>query len=318
MGMDAPPDPRPDLRRDHARWTALLQLAWERDGGDPAGLFQALYALRQCGGAIVTRHQPLDLTPDGPPLHWRLLRGEMAEADWQRFRHERLLPHKAVLLELLRGSDIMKLQNGVVLSGKLRDLRVEQVTLERRAAAGRAGDAGHGSPGVRRASPGGFPGGPCGRGAGVCGAGRIRTRGHSRRLAAVQLAGWRHSSDGGRGRRPGDLPERDAGAARHGAADQAAGAAAGGEAAAADVAMKRTRSSGDGNQDTEPGRSYWRSRRGLTTITVTDLREDLRKYIELAHYKGKHFLVERNREEFVVILGVEDYRRLVAVAESKG
>lgn len=54
-----------------------------------------------------------------------------------------------------------------------------------------------------------------------------------------------------------------------------------------------------------------------TTITVTDLREDLRKYIELAHYKGQHFVVERNREEFVVILSVEDYRRLVAVAESK-
>jgi prevent-host-death family protein len=54
-----------------------------------------------------------------------------------------------------------------------------------------------------------------------------------------------------------------------------------------------------------------------TTITVTDLREELRKYIELAHYKGQHFVVERNREEFVVILSVEDYRRLVAVAESK-
>ncbi len=102
-GLDAPPDPRPDLRRDHARWTVLLQLAWERDGGAPGGLFEALYTLRQHGGAIVTRHQPLDLTPDGPPLHWRLLRGELAEADWQRYRQERLLPYKAVLLELLRG-----------------------------------------------------------------------------------------------------------------------------------------------------------------------------------------------------------------------
>lgn len=55
-----------------------------------------------------------------------------------------------------------------------------------------------------------------------------------------------------------------------------------------------------------------------TTITVTDLREDLRKYIELAHYNGKHFLVERNREEFVVILGVEDYRRLIAATAGKG
>ena len=55
----------------------------------------------------------------------------------------------------------------------------------------------------------------------------------------------------------------------------------------------------------------------LTTITVTDLREELRKCIELAHYKGQHFVIERNREEFVVILSVEDYCRLVAVAESK-
>lgn len=55
----------------------------------------------------------------------------------------------------------------------------------------------------------------------------------------------------------------------------------------------------------------------LTKITVTDLREDLRKYIELSHYQSQHFLVERNREEFVVILSVEDYCRLVAVAESK-
>jgi hypothetical protein len=103
-GLDAPPDPRPDLRRDHARWTVLLQMAWEHDGNGAGSLFQALYDLRQQGGAIATRHQPLDLTPDGPPLHWRLLRGEMADADWQRFRQERLLPHKAVLMELLRGS----------------------------------------------------------------------------------------------------------------------------------------------------------------------------------------------------------------------
>jgi len=49
-----------------------------------------------------------------------------------------------------------------------------------------------------------------------------------------------------------------------------------------------------------------------STITVTDLRIDLRTYLELAHYNGKHFLVERNHEEFAVLLGIEDYRRLVA------
>jgi hypothetical protein len=52
-----------------------------------------------------------------------------------------------------------------------------------------------------------------------------------------------------------------------------------------------------------------------TTITVTDLRTDLRKHLELAHYSGKHFLVERSHEPFVVILGIEEYRRLVRAAE---
>ena len=54
-----------------------------------------------------------------------------------------------------------------------------------------------------------------------------------------------------------------------------------------------------------------------TTITVTDLRTDLRKHLELAHYSGKHFLVKRSHEPFVVILGIEEYRRLVAASENK-
>ena len=54
-----------------------------------------------------------------------------------------------------------------------------------------------------------------------------------------------------------------------------------------------------------------------TTITVTELRTDLRKHLELAHYHGKHFLVERSHRSFVVILGIHEYRRLVAAAEDK-
>lgn len=52
-----------------------------------------------------------------------------------------------------------------------------------------------------------------------------------------------------------------------------------------------------------------------TTVTVTDLRTDLRKYLELAHYSSRHFVVERNHEPFVMILGIEDYRRLLAAGE---
>lgn len=49
-----------------------------------------------------------------------------------------------------------------------------------------------------------------------------------------------------------------------------------------------------------------------TTISVTDFRNRLAKYLELAHYNGQHFLVERNHEPFVVMLGSEEYRRLMA------
>jgi PHD/YefM family antitoxin component YafN of YafNO toxin-antitoxin module len=54
-----------------------------------------------------------------------------------------------------------------------------------------------------------------------------------------------------------------------------------------------------------------------TTISVTDFRTHLAKHLELAHYNGKCFLVERNHEPFVVMLGVEEYRRLVTAAEGK-
>ena len=54
-----------------------------------------------------------------------------------------------------------------------------------------------------------------------------------------------------------------------------------------------------------------------TTISVTDLRTHLAKHLELAHYNGHHFLVERNHEPFVVMLGIEEYRRLMAAGEGK-
>jgi hypothetical protein len=54
-----------------------------------------------------------------------------------------------------------------------------------------------------------------------------------------------------------------------------------------------------------------------TTISVTDFRTHLAKHLELAHYNGQHFLVERNHEPFVVMLGIAEYRRLVAAAEGK-
>jgi PHD/YefM family antitoxin component YafN of YafNO toxin-antitoxin module len=55
----------------------------------------------------------------------------------------------------------------------------------------------------------------------------------------------------------------------------------------------------------------------FTTITVTDLRTNLRQHLEVAHYQGQRFLVERNHVPFVVILGIEDYRRLVGAGDRK-
>jgi hypothetical protein len=96
-------DPRPDLKGDHGRWTVLLALAWASDGLNPNGVCGALYGVRCCGAAIETDVQPLDLTPEGPALRWRLTRGEIPESVWQACRTRWLWPHKDVLVRLLQG-----------------------------------------------------------------------------------------------------------------------------------------------------------------------------------------------------------------------
>jgi len=52
----------------------------------------------------------------------------------------------------------------------------------------------------------------------------------------------------------------------------------------------------------------------LTHVTVTDLRIVLRAILEPAHFYNRRYLVERNAEPFVVILGVRDYLALVQAA----
>ena len=96
-------DPRPDLADDHGRWNVLLALAWNIDGPNPCGVYGALQGVRCCGAALVTEAQPLDLTPDGMPLRWRLTRGEIPEPEWQAYRARWLWPHKDILIKLLRG-----------------------------------------------------------------------------------------------------------------------------------------------------------------------------------------------------------------------
>ena len=86
-------DPRPDLSADHARWLAFLELAYRRDVADPDGVFGALNGIRCCGAQIVSS--------GGANPAWRLTRGEMTTAEWQVIRVKWLLPHLAVLQELL-------------------------------------------------------------------------------------------------------------------------------------------------------------------------------------------------------------------------
>ena len=99
-------DPRPDLDGDHARWLALLELAHRRAAADPYGVFGALIGIRCCGAAITSS--------GGANPAWRLVRGELAAAEWQAVRAQWLtpalalarstgasVPHLKVLQELL-------------------------------------------------------------------------------------------------------------------------------------------------------------------------------------------------------------------------
>ncbi|MCX7706769.1 MAG: type II toxin-antitoxin system Phd/YefM family antitoxin [Anaerolineae bacterium] len=47
------------------------------------------------------------------------------------------------------------------------------------------------------------------------------------------------------------------------------------------------------------------------TISVTELRERMREVLENAHFRGRRYVVERAGQEMAVILGVEEYRRLM-------
>lgn len=52
------------------------------------------------------------------------------------------------------------------------------------------------------------------------------------------------------------------------------------------------------------------------TISVTELRERTREILENAHFRGKCYRVERAGQEMVVILGVEEYRKLATDANT--
>lgn len=47
------------------------------------------------------------------------------------------------------------------------------------------------------------------------------------------------------------------------------------------------------------------------TISVTELRERMREVLENACFRRRKYIVERAGQEMAVILGAEEYRRLV-------
>ena len=52
-------------------------------------------------------------------------------------------------------------------------------------------------------------------------------------------------------------------------------------------------------------------------ISMTELRNSAREVVENAHFRGKQYVVERAGQPMVVILGVEEYGRLVRATEDR-
>ncbi len=46
-------------------------------------------------------------------------------------------------------------------------------------------------------------------------------------------------------------------------------------------------------------------------VNISELRVDLRRILETAHYFGRRYLIMRNGDAMAVLVGVEDFRRLV-------
>jgi len=46
-------------------------------------------------------------------------------------------------------------------------------------------------------------------------------------------------------------------------------------------------------------------------VTVSELRADLRRILETAHYFGRRYVILRNGDAVAVLLGLEDFRQLI-------
>jgi hypothetical protein len=85
-------DPRPDLAKDSADWLRLIRLAFQRDGTDPAGVFDALFGIRCCGARLERASGKWRIKP--PP-------DQLSPGEWEELRTSWLVPHQKAIAELL-------------------------------------------------------------------------------------------------------------------------------------------------------------------------------------------------------------------------
>ncbi len=46
-------------------------------------------------------------------------------------------------------------------------------------------------------------------------------------------------------------------------------------------------------------------------VSATELRNDMRRILETVHYFGRRYMIVRDGNPIAVVLGLEDYRRLI-------
>lgn len=85
-------DPRPELSEDSIAWAKLLTLAYALDEYDMDGAYGALLGIRCLGAKL-----------EQVAGKWRIVRGQIDEAEYQGIRARYLLPNIAKIQGLMEG-----------------------------------------------------------------------------------------------------------------------------------------------------------------------------------------------------------------------
>jgi len=83
-------DPRPELTADSETWAKLLTLAYALDESDMDGAYGALLGIRCLGAKL-----------EQVAGKWRIMRGQIDEAEYQGIRTRYLLPNIAKIQGLI-------------------------------------------------------------------------------------------------------------------------------------------------------------------------------------------------------------------------